>query len=204
MSGPLDVRFAVPGTPVSKGSMSGFPIDRGPCSECRPGKPCRSRSCFGGRIVGVSVTDQGGKELEAWQEHVFVEALSARNRQGMRPIARPAACEVTMVFVMPRPGGHWTASGALTAEGRGRLLPSVKPDLDKMQRAVLDGLSRALVEDDAQVCVGHLYETYARWKGWTGVAVRARVVSELDAAAVELLDSLCLGGVAAVTQQRLM
>lgn len=204
MGGPLDVRFAVPGVPVPKGSMSGFPVDRGACQDCKPGKPCRSRSCFGGRVVGVSVVDQGGKELEAWQELVFVTALSERNRHGMRPIARPAACEVTMVFVMPRPAGHWTPTGVLTADGRAKLLPSVKPDLDKLQRAVLDGLSRALVEDDAQVCVGHLYETYARWKGWTGVAVRARMVSELDAAAVELLDSLCLGAVAAVTQQRLV
>lgn len=204
MSGPLDVRFAVPGIPVPKGSMSGFPIDRGPCTDCKPGKPCRSRSCFGGRIVGVSMVDQGGKELEAWQELVFVTSLSARNRNGMRPIARPGACEVTLVFVMPRPAGHWTPAGALTAEGRARMLPSVKPDYDKLTRAVLDGLTRALVEDDAQVCVGHTYETHAKWKGWTGVAVRARTVSELDAAAVELLDSLCLGGVAETPQQRLI
>ncbi len=204
MGGPLDVRFSVPGVPLPKGSMSGFPVDRGACADCKPGKPCRARSCFGGRIVGVSVVDQGGKELEAWQEHVFVQALSERNRQGMRPIARPAACEVTMVFVMPRPAGHWTPMGALTADGRSKLLPSVKPDLDKLARATLDGISRALVEDDAQCCIAHLYETYACWKGWTGVAVRARMVSELDAAAVELLDSLCLGNVAAVTQQRLI
>jgi len=205
MSGlPLDVRFSVPGVPVSKGSMSGFPIARGKCAECKPGKPCRGRSCFGGTIVGVTVTDQGGKELEAWQEHVFVQALSARNVSGMRAIARPAACEVTMVFVMPRPAGHWTASGSLTAEGRAKPLPSVKPDLDKMQRAVLDGLSRALVEDDAQVCVAHLYETYAPWKGWTGVDVRARMVSELDHVAMELLASLGHAGVSASPQQRLV
>lgn len=203
MGGPLDVRFSVPGIPVPKGSMSGFPVDRGACPDCKPGKPCRARSCFGGRIVGVSVVDQGGKELEAWQEHVFVQALSERNRHGMRPIARPAACEVTMVFVMPRPAGHWTPTGWLTAEGRARALPSVKPDFDKLTRAVLDGLSRALVEDDAQVVIGHIYETYARWKGWTGVAVRARAVSELPHPAIELLDSLRLD-VIETRQQRLV
>ncbi len=150
------------------------------------------------------MVDDGGKELEAWQELVFVQALSERNRQGMRVIARPGACAVSLVFVMPRPAGHWTAAGALTADGRTRMLPSVKPDFDKLTRAVLDGLSRALVEDDAQVCVGHVSKAYARWKGWTGVAVRARMVSEIDAAAGELLESLCLGGVTEVTQQRLI
>src|ERR1700748_995190 len=137
----LDIRFKVEGTPCPKGSMSGFPIDRGPCVDCKPGKPCRSRSCFGGRIVGVSVTDQGGKELEAWQELVFVRAMSARNAAGARPVARPGACEVTMVFVMPRPAGLWhpKRQGELTSEGRARPLPSVKPDIDKLARACLDG-----------------------------------------------------------------
>lgn len=191
----LDVRFKVEGTPVPKGSMSGFPIDRGPCSECKPGKPCRSRSCFGGRHVGVSVTDQGGKELEAWQELVFVRALSARNAAGARPVVRPGACEVTMVFVMPRPAGLWhpKREGELSSEGRARVLPSVKPDVDKMVRAVFDGISKAaLVEDDAQICVAPIAEVYAGWKGWTGVVVRARQVSSVPAWAVEELAYHCV------------
>jgi len=188
----LDVRFKVEGIPVPKGSMAGFPIARGKCDECKPGKPCRGRSCFGGTIVGVSVTDQGGKELEAWQDLVFVRALSARNAAGARPVARPGACEVMMVFVMPRPAGHWNAAGALTKEGLSKPLPSVKPDVDKMARAAFDGLSRALVEDDAQICVAPLAEVYAGWKGWTGVVIRARQVSSVPAWALEELAHHCV------------
>lgn len=188
----LDIRFKVEGTPVPKGSMSGFPISRGKCSACKPGKPCRGRSCFGGIIVGVTVTDQGGKELEAWQELVFVRALSARNAASARPVARPGACEVSMVFVMPRPAGHWTDAGALTKEGLAKPLPSVKPDVDKMARATFDGISRALVEDDAQICVAPLAEVYAGWKGWTGVVIRARQVSTVPAWAIEELAYHCV------------
>ena len=183
----LDIRFKVDGVPVPKGSMSGFPIARGKCPSCKPGKPCRGRSCFGGTIVGVSVTDQGGKELEAWQELVFVRAMSARNAAGARAVARPGACEISLVFVMPRPAGHWTTAGLLTKEGMNKPMPSVKPDIDKMARATFDGISRALVEDDAQICVAPLAEVYAGLKGWTGVVVRARQVSALPAWALEEL-----------------
>lgn len=181
MTVPMDVRFSVEGIPVPKGNMSGFPVDRGPCRACKPGKPCRARNCFVGRAMGVSVTDQGGKELEAWQELTFVRAVSARNAAGMRVIARPNACEVVLVFVMPRPDGHWTPAGALTAAGRERLLPTVKPDVDKMTRAILDGITTALLEDDALVVVARVAEVYAGWKGWTGACVRARQISSMDA-----------------------
>jgi Holliday junction resolvase RusA-like endonuclease len=188
----LDVRFQVEGTPVSKGSMSGFPIDRGPCPTCKPGKPCRGRSCFGGRSVGVSVTDQGGKELDAWEELTFVRAMSARNRAGCRPIARPGSCEVTLIFILPRPDSHWTKSGRLTADGRAREMPSVKPDLDKLGRAVIDGLTRVLVEDDAQIVVAPLAEVYADRGKWTGVCVRARQISGPPAWVVEELAHHCV------------
>jgi len=177
----LDVRFKVEGKPCPKGNMSGFPIDRGRCTTCRPGKPCRARNCFGGRIVGVSITDQGGKELEAWQQLVTVRALSARNVAGQRMVARPGAAEVTMVFVFERPGGHWLPSGTLTAAGRSQPLPTVKPDFDKVARAATDGLTSALVEDDAEVIVARIAKVYAGHKGWTGVAIRARQISSYEA-----------------------
>lgn len=202
MTPPLDVRFAVEGTPVPKGSMSGFPIDRGKCPTCKPSKPCRARNCFGGRSVGVSVTDQGGKELEAWQELVFVRAMSARNAAGMRAIARPNACEVVIVFVMPRPDGHWTQVGTLTPAGRDRTLPTVKPDIDKMTRAILDGITSALLEDDALVVVGQVAEDYAGWKGWTGAAVRARQISSIPSWATDELA--CHGLWSPPTQRALL
>lgn len=184
MPGPLDIRFEVEGIPPSKGSLSGFPIDRGACPDCRDKRPCRrtrhpGRTCFGGRIVGVSLTDQGGSELKAWEQLTFVRSLSARNAAAARPIARPGACEVMIGFIMPRPAGHWSPDGAgkLTADGRARDLPSVKPDVDKLSRALIDGLREVVTEDDAQIVVLQAGEVYAPWRGWTGAIVRARQVS---------------------------
>lgn len=172
----LDVRFVVEGTPVAKGNMSGFPIARGKCCDCKPGKPCRGRSCFSGTIVGVSVTDQGGKELTAWQEMIRVRAISARNAAAQRLVSRPGAVSLSMAFVLARPAGHWRSGGDLSADGRRMWVPTVKPDDDKIARAVADGLTGALAEDDSQFTVTKIAKVYAGQKGWTGVVISARQV----------------------------
>jgi Holliday junction resolvase RusA-like endonuclease len=186
----LDVRFVVEGTPVAKGNMSGFPIARGKCSDCKPGKSCRGRSCFGGTIVGVSVTDQGGKELEAWQALIRVRSISARNAAAQRLVARPGAVSLAMVFVLARPGGHWTTGGDLSADGKRMLFPTVKPDDDKIARAVADGLTGALAEDDSQFTVTKISKVYAAQKGWTGVVIHARQVHAHEAWVLETMLGL--------------
>lgn len=177
----LDVRFKVQGTPLPKGSMSGFPIDRGPCPECKGGKRCGKRNCFGGRVVGVSVTDQGDAALKAWQGQLHYAALSARNAARQRMIHPPAALAVTLVFVMPRPAGHRTANGDLSADGKTRPFPTTTPDFDKISRTVADAMTEALVLDDKQVVVARIAEVYADRKGWTGATIHARHMLSLDA-----------------------
>lgn len=207
----LELRFFVAGECLPKGSMSGFPIDRGACDECaktrgdclvdleqaiRSGdmikvqriarllektKTCAKRNCFGGRSVGVTVTDQGGPELDRWQQLVHITAVSARNKAGQKLVEAPAAVEVSLVFVMERPAGHWTDRGQLTAAGRARPHPTVKPDADKMERVIADALTGSLVGDDAILCFGKKAKVYAPYRGKTGVIVRARQVTTLDA-----------------------
>jgi Holliday junction resolvase RusA-like endonuclease len=187
----LDVRFFVPGTCLPKGNHQAFPIARGRCS-CG-GKGCRIRNCFGGVLVGTTVTDTGGKELEAWQEMVRVQAISARNAAAQRPAPAGAAIELSMVMLQSRPEGHWTSTGALTSAGRARPYPSVKPDLDKLSRAVCDGLVPAIAADDSQFVVAHVALVYTPWRGKTGCTVRARRISsqpswvayELDYAGID-------------------
>lgn len=177
----LDIRFVVEGLAVPKGSHQAFPISRGECKDCKPGKPCRGRSCFRGLIVGTVITDQQGKELEAWEALAKVRAMSARNAAGQRIVLRPGAVAVAVVFVLPRPGGHWTDAGALTAAGRAQPLPTVKPDADKLMRALGDGMTGVLAEDDAQIIMPMPAKVYANHRGWTGAVVRARQVSRYDA-----------------------
>lgn len=175
MTPPLDIRFAVPGIPVPKGNHDAFPIARGRCVACKPGAPCRRRNCFGGTIVGTVVTDSKGGELEAWQQHIKILAMSARNAAGARLVDTPGAIEVRMVFMLERPAGHLTTRGALSADGERRPFPSVKPDWDKLARAVADGLTGAVATDDAQIVIAMVGKVYA---ARAGVLVRARVISE--------------------------
>lgn len=176
----LDVRFFVEGSASCKGNHDAFPISRGPCKDCKPSRPCARRNCFGGTIVGAVITDDGGKELEAWEALVRVRAISARNVSGGR-LVDAGAVQLDAIFVLPRPASHWTTSGRLTTEGiSAGPLHWRRPDRDKLLRALFDGITGTLVKDDSQLSVGDTAKVYAPWKGKTGVAVRARQVSSLD------------------------
>lgn len=190
MSHVLDIRFTVEGDAVPKGSHQAFAVSRGECKVCRPGKPCRARNCFRGLLMGATVSDIQGGELSAWEELVRVRAISARNAAGQRMVRRPGAVAIELAFVLARPDGHWTTSGALSSVGRGQLLPTVKPDVDKLTRAAFDGLTNALAEDDAMAVLVGAAKVYAGWRGWTGVVIRARQVSMYAAWVTDLLGDL--------------
>lgn len=182
MSGPsLDIRFIVEGDPVSKGNHSAFPIARGKCPSCKPGQRCRTRNCFGGVLVGTTITDKAGPELEAWEALTKVRAMSARNVAGHRLVARPGAVQISMVYVLERPEGHWLPGGRLSAAGLRCPHPTVKPDFDKLTRATSDGMTGILAEDDSQFVVGMIAKVYAPYRGRIGAVVHARQIHTMDA-----------------------
>ena len=82
---------------------------------------------FNGRIV-----HQKNKELMAWRDAIYEEC-----RDTMDPLEGPV--KVSIVFRMPEP------------KQNRRRLPHVRPDVDKLARAVLDGLTGAAFADDCQV-----------------------------------------------------
>lgn len=77
-----------------------------------------------------------------------------------RPFTNPVRVEAT--FFMPRPK---------TVK---RLLPSVAPDLDKLQRALGDALSvdSQALEDDALICEWASFKVYVPAGAPTGVRVK--------------------------------
>jgi Holliday junction resolvase RusA-like endonuclease len=83
--------------------------------------------------------------LKAWQQRVGL-AVSAW-RQGAPPLEGPVA--LTVDFVFDRPPSHFTKGGRLR---KGAPLAPGRPDLDKLIRGLLDGLTGVLFKDDAQVC----------------------------------------------------
>jgi len=84
------------------------------------------------------------------------DAVIWRTRQACRPPEFPllGPVQVIAVFVFPHPKGHYgTGKNAATVRPSAPRFPDVKPDLDKLARAVLDGLTQGgAFKDDAQVC----------------------------------------------------
>lgn len=101
--------------------------------------PQGSKTAF---VVGkrAVVTDANKGTLKPWRALVTAAALDALARSFQDPLEGAIDVEVVFSFVRPK-------SVPLT-----RVYPSVKPDVDKLARAVLDGLTDSgLFRDDAQV-----------------------------------------------------
>lgn len=86
-----------------------------------------SMSVFRGKIV-----HQKSRELTAWRN-----AINEACRAIMDPLVGPVKVDVTFRLQSPRSAP--------------RALPHVRPDVDKLARAALDGLTGAAFADDAQV-----------------------------------------------------
>lgn len=119
--------FRVYGIPVPQGSKT-------------PGVSAKTGKLF--------VRDQSGQSLKTWRQDVKRAALIARGVDPEGPVdvttvpvdTITKACSVQIQFLMPKP---------VSVK---RSLPSVRPDLDKLIRGVLDALKEAGVyKDDGQV-----------------------------------------------------
>lgn len=89
--------------------------------------PQGSMSVFNGRVV-----HQKSKELTAWRN-----AIGNACRDVMSPMTGAVAVDITFTLQRPK---------TVT-----RAQPYVRPDVDKLARAVLDGLTGVAFADDAQV-----------------------------------------------------
>ncbi|HEY2936934.1 MAG TPA: RusA family crossover junction endodeoxyribonuclease [Gaiellaceae bacterium] len=85
------------------------------------------------------------KRTAPWKGAV---AAAVAAELGAEPASR-LPIELDCFFFFVRPGGHFKKDGTLRASAR--RLPTVKPDADKLVRAVLDALTGVLYVDDAQV-----------------------------------------------------
>jgi Holliday junction resolvase RusA-like endonuclease len=97
-------------------------------------QPQGSKNAYnrGGRCVLV----EANKNLPVWR--AFVQDKLEQANAGCDPML--GAVSLTAIFFMPRP------------KSSTRALPSVKPDLDKLIRGVLDSLTKAgTIKDDALV-----------------------------------------------------
>lgn len=92
------------------------------------------------------------QDLAVWRADI------ARNAElfGFKPVA--SAVKVELDFIMLKP------------KSAKRTFPAVKPDLDKLIRAVLDGLTGVAYQDDSQVILIQATKTYGINQGvWIGI-----------------------------------
>ena len=85
------------------------------------------------KVINGHMIHSQGSALTAWRSQIGYAAREA----GAKPHLE--AVHIEMIFTMPRPK-------TVT-----RPEPSVAPDLDKLVRAVLDGLTAVAYRDDGQV-----------------------------------------------------
>ena len=117
----MTIRFSVSGIPVPQGSKRWLP---------------------NGRLI------EANAHTRPWRATVADAALSARQEHGLQqPLDQP--CSVSLVFLFPRPASHYGKRGTLRPSAP--QWKSSKPDVDKLSRAILDGLTHVLIRDDAQV-----------------------------------------------------
>lgn len=117
----MNVEFFVAGVPRTKGSSHSFY------------NPKTHKTVF----------QHDNEHLKAWQSMV---SFTARQK-GCKPTLGPVS--VTILYILPRPKGHFNSRGAVKSSVS--QLPISKPDIDKLERAILDSLTGVVYLDDSQV-----------------------------------------------------
>jgi Holliday junction resolvase RusA-like endonuclease len=135
------VVFVVRGQPAAQGNARAF-IAKG-----KNGAPDRA-------IFATSAAKGfGGKTspLQAWRTAI---AQEAREAMADRPLL-DGPLRVRVVFVFPRPAGHYLPANSKRPvrqlRGDAPVYHTSKPDVDKLQRALLDALKLVVWHDDSQV-----------------------------------------------------
>lgn len=97
------------------------------------------------RFVGNGRMIESSKKVGPWREAIVSEAI----RSGHANALMDGALDVELRFLLARPAGHFGKRGLLPSAPE---WPKVKPDLDKLIRSTLDGLTQCgVIADDARV-----------------------------------------------------
>jgi Holliday junction resolvase RusA-like endonuclease len=97
------------------------------------------------------------RALMTWRTRIAQEAQHAMMADGFGIMARGVPVLVSATFYMARPLSHMGRSGLRPSAPD---LPTGTPDIDKLARALLDGLTGVVFNDDAQVVFLHLAKGY--------------------------------------------
>ena len=109
------------------------------------------------RHVGGGVMVESSKKVKPWREAVKWAVVEAGNP------TTTGAVSMTICFFLPRPAGHYgTGRNAGKIKQSAPLFPATRPDLDKLARSTLDGLTDAgVISDDSRIVTLNLSKRYA-------------------------------------------
>lgn len=142
--------ITVPGKVMTKGSMRWIP-NRNP----------------GGMPVPKPIDEKNA----AWQSRVSAAAMQVVSQAGLYLFPRPVRLEITYCFARPKNQYKDKAKTRLKSDAPEFPIAMKRYDLDKMERAVFDGLSGILYADDSQIVRCTHWKEYSR-DGWEGVRIQ--------------------------------
>lgn len=115
--------------------------------------------------------------LKPWRD--LVDAEGRRAMKGQVKLDGP--CSVDLAFYLPRPAGHYKKDGLTLRATAPRVWCSVKPDLDKLERAVLDALTTAGVwAEDSRAVILRSSKRYAGLPHEAGVSLLVTPLREVS------------------------
>lgn len=134
-------------------------------------QPAGSKRAFPNKKTGRIIITDDAKGSRPWKQEVAGAAHHALLNTGDRTLFT-GPLEVTLHFVLTRPKGHYgSGRNAHVLRAGAPAWPTVKPDIDKLSRAILDSLTGVVWRDDAQVVRKCATKSYGHPEG-VEVAVR--------------------------------
>lgn len=127
---------------LTRGGSLSFYVDGRPA-------PQGSKKYMGHR-GGKPILLESSKSLKEWREKIAWHARQARNNVAHRGVVENWPVGVQLDFYFRRP----------KSAPRFRRSPIVRPDVDKLTRAVLDALTGVVFKDDSQVVGLHATKSY--------------------------------------------
>ena len=95
------------------------------------------------RHVGNGRMIEASKKVKPWRFAVSQAALETGEELTDQPVS------VLITFLFSRPKAHYTSKGEI--KPKAPFYKFTKPDLDKLCRSTLDGITNVLIKDDSQV-----------------------------------------------------
>ena len=110
------------------------------------------------RHVGRGIMIEANKALPAWREQVVYDVINAAGGHVFTE-----GVSINLAFQFPRLKAHFNSKGLL--KPKAPTVHTVKPDIDNLEKFVLDALNGFVWKDDSQIWCVEKRKTYNLYPG---------------------------------------